>query len=118
PEWQRLQEEAGQLPFTDYFFFDGWGEHIAKPAGRRLHIATAHLDGRLVAIWPLTVVHKKGFRILQPAGKETGFPCEFLSQSPLYAGALVELVRHSPHYDFAMLRHVDVESPLSSALRV
>jgi CelD/BcsL family acetyltransferase involved in cellulose biosynthesis len=115
-EWRVLQAESGRLPFTDYAWFDCWWQHIGKPAGKKLHVITGRVDGKLVAVLPLAVRSRMGFRILQNAGEETGHPCDMLLASPIYAEAMWKATRQSRGYDFAILRTVEAGSVCEKSL--
>ena len=115
-EWRSLQAAAGRIPFTDYDWFDACWRHLCKPKGSTLHIVTGRVDRRLVAVLSLVVLHKKGLRILQGAGKEAWFPCDVLSEDPNHVKILWEAVRQSRRYDFAHIRYVDPGSACGQAL--
>jgi CelD/BcsL family acetyltransferase involved in cellulose biosynthesis len=115
-EWRSLQAAAGRIPFTDYDWFDACWRHLCKPKGSTLHIVTGRVDRRLVAVLPLVVLHKKGLRILQGAGKEAWFPCDVLAEDPNHVKILWGAVRQSRRYDFAHIRYVDPGSACGQAL--
>lgn len=115
-EWRELHERAGQSLFTDYDWFAIWWDTLGNIPGRHLHIITGRVNGRLVALLPLAVTRRKGFRILQPIGAEAFFGCDLLCESQEQAMRLWQVARRSPYYDFAHLRDVRPHSECEAAL--
>ena len=70
-EWKEL---AARTP--GYFLSQTfqWAETawatIARPMGGELNCLALRFEGRLVAVWPLSVGHEQGVRTLRPLGFE------------------------------------------------
>jgi CelD/BcsL family acetyltransferase involved in cellulose biosynthesis len=105
-EWRALHARMEGSLHTDYDWFYIWRHTIGNVSGRMLHIITGRRNQELVALLPLVVTPKKGFRILQPIGAEAFYPCDILCEDTASAEALWHTARQSPHYDFGHFLHV------------
>ncbi len=104
-EWRKLHSAIGKSPFSGYDWFDIWWRTMGK-RDRMLHIVTGRKDGKLVALLPLGVIRKKGFRILQATGAEAFYQADMLCEDPACAAKLWKAARASKLYDFAHIRDV------------
>lgn len=116
-EWRELYARASRTPFSDFDLFSVWWQVIGKmSAARRLHIVTGRIDGKLVAVLPLIVMHQKGLRILQAAGYKAYNCCDMLAENRDQAVALWQAARCSRYYDFADIRDVGSDSMCGDVL--
>src|SRR5277367_5838958 len=116
-EWRELFARAGASPFADGDLFMIWWRTIGKTDGQRVpHVVTGRENGKLTAVLPLTVVRRKGLRIMQAAGYKSYNYADMLAATTEQAAALWQAVRRSPHYDFADIRDVYPESKCYEAL--
>ncbi len=104
-EWNELYARAGDGLFTDYDSFMVWWTTMGH-GSRTLHVVTGRENGRLVGVVPLTVVCRKGLKIMQVAGHKGFANCEMLCEKPEYAPGLWEAARRSRLYHFADIRDV------------
>jgi len=117
-EWRELYTRAGRSPFSNYDIFMVWWQTIGKTDGdRTLYLVTGRIDGKLVAVLPLTVVRWKGLRIMQAAGYRAYNYCDMLAEDTNTAAQLWQAARKSPHYDFADIRDVYPHSFCDEALK-
>ena len=105
-EWDDLHGRAARFPFADPATFIPWWQLRGKPAGCRLHIVTQRSGGRLVALAPLVVARRHGFRFLEWGGNELYDYCDTLAVDDAADQALWSAVRHTRLYDFGLLRDV------------
>jgi CelD/BcsL family acetyltransferase involved in cellulose biosynthesis len=69
PEWRRLADSVAEpLVFATPAWALAWWRHFG--GGRRLHLAGARRDGRLVALAPLCTTSRGGLRVREFLGSE------------------------------------------------
>ncbi len=105
-EWKCLQVSAARFPFADPAAFSAWWQIRGRQGGRKLHVAAARQDGRLVALAPLVVTRRWGMRVLEWGGSEIFDYCDTLVADPSFCEPLWNTVRRSGLYDFGLLRDV------------
>lgn len=115
-EWKQLYTIYGTSPFSSYEWFNIWRHTTGITHDRILHIVTGRVDGKLVALLPLAVIKRKGFRIAHNTGLEAFFQCDLLCKDPNYAEELWRASRNSGLYDFAHLRDVCPDSMYENSL--
>lgn len=116
PAWHDLYQRIGSDYFAGYTPFKVWWQTIAQEKMTTLHVVTGHRDGKLVALFPLVVCKKKGFRILFWAGYDA-----FLGDLALYENQddldeLWQFVAKSPYFDAAELRYISQNSAMEEVL--
>lgn len=109
-EWRALHLESGRSPFTDPAFFIAWWDIYGRSDKRALHITTGHAGGRLVALAPLVVVRRYGFRFLEWAATNVFDYQDTLFESHANKQLFWDTVRESPLYDLALIRGIDRNS--------
>ncbi len=115
-EWRQLHAELGKSIFTDYDWFLVWWQTLGNTGYRTLHIVTCRQDGKLIALLPLAIIHRKRFRILQTIGAEAFYCCDMLCDTESIARDLWRTALKSPHYDYAHIRDVLPETICEKAL--
>lgn len=115
-EWRKLYDAAATSPYSSYDWFHIWRRTTGSSYGRTLHIITGRKDGRLVAVLPLTILKRKGFRMLQAIGGEAFYQCDMVCEDPAYADELWKVARTSKHYDFAHIRDTAADSLCEKAM--
>jgi CelD/BcsL family acetyltransferase involved in cellulose biosynthesis len=114
-QWRALHARANGSFITDYDAFTIWWRCMGRLEPRSLHVVVGRENGALAAVLPLTVVRRKGMRILQ---SDAGLlpECDVLSVNPAHAAELWNAARQSPHYDFAKIKAVYDGTPCNKAL--
>jgi CelD/BcsL family acetyltransferase involved in cellulose biosynthesis len=116
-QWRELHARIGGSPFANYDVFSIWWGTVGKTAARhKLHVVAGYENGKLAAVLPLTVIGRKGLRIMQAAGYQGYNYCDMLAENADQAVQLWQVARQSPHYDFADIRDVYPESVCYEAL--
>lgn len=114
-EWEKLQDDFGQWP-SGYMWYDAWWQHMGKSRGKTPFIATARVNGELVALVALSIQVKKGVRILQGAGADVSSFFEAIAKKPEYIEELWRAIRKCGLFDFAILRNVEHHSGFGKTL--
>lgn len=115
-EWRQLQSRTGGGAITDSERFLVWWDSIGRThASRSLHIVVGREGTRLVALLPLTLIRRKGVRLLQA---EAGIvpECDVLCENPADTAGLWQAARQSPYYDFARIKGVYPQTPCEQML--
>jgi CelD/BcsL family acetyltransferase involved in cellulose biosynthesis len=105
-DWRALQLRVGRSLFTDPAFFAAWWDTHGRSSGRRLHVTIGRAQGRLVALAPLVVVRRFGFRFLEWAGANVFDYGDTLLDDHVGGEPLWRAIRNSRHYDVAFIRGV------------
>jgi CelD/BcsL family acetyltransferase involved in cellulose biosynthesis len=99
--WQGLQGRAGVSPFSNFDVLQVWWREIARREKASWVLATGWEEGRLVALLPLALYSRKGFRILRIAGHDVFLGKVSLFERPADADALWRAVYARGGFDFA-----------------
>jgi CelD/BcsL family acetyltransferase involved in cellulose biosynthesis len=105
-EWRALQLRVGRSLFTDPAFFAAWWDTHGRGSGRRLHVTIGRDQGRLVALAPLVVVRRFGFRFIEWAGANVFDYSDTLLDDHAGGEPLWRAIRSSRQYDVAFIRDV------------
>jgi CelD/BcsL family acetyltransferase involved in cellulose biosynthesis len=105
-DWRALQLRVGRSLFTDPAFFAAWWDTHGRSSGRRLHVTIGRDQGRLVALAPLVVVRRFGFRFLEWAGANVFDYGDTLLDDRVGGEPLWRAIRSSRQYDVAFIRGV------------
>jgi CelD/BcsL family acetyltransferase involved in cellulose biosynthesis len=91
---------------------------IARPMGRELNCLTLRSEGRLVAVWPLSIGREQGVRTLRPLGFELHEYCAPLIEPGDRTLERISLLWRaaSRSADLAVLTRVRSDSPLAGIL--
>jgi CelD/BcsL family acetyltransferase involved in cellulose biosynthesis len=109
-EWQDLHSRVNTCLFGGYDWFRTWWQTIGNRKNRKLHIIAASKNGKLVGLLPLMIEKNFGLGILKWAGNELFDYCGSLAEDKDVAQSLWETARKSPHYDFALIEDVRLDS--------
>jgi CelD/BcsL family acetyltransferase involved in cellulose biosynthesis len=105
--WAALHSSVGQSPFTDPGFFEAWWDNYGRCDKRALLNITIGLSGgRLVALAPLVVVRRFGFRFLEWAGANVFDYQDLLLEDHADKRFFWEAIRDSRTYDLAFMRSI------------
>ena len=105
-EWRALQLRAGRSLFTDPAFFAAWWDTHGRSSERRLHLTIGRDQGRLVALAPLVVARRFGFRFLEWAGANVFDYGDTLLDDHAGGEPLWRAIRGSRQYDVAFIRGI------------
>ena len=114
PEWNDLVARCpGYFLSQTFQWADAAWRTVAGPRGCELFCLTLHVGARLAGIWPLTVRHERGLRIVSPLGGDAG---EY--SAPLVeAGDVAPMWREARRAgDLVVLPDVRADSPLAKVL--
>ncbi len=105
-EWRALQFRVGRTLFTDPGFFAAWWDMRGRSSKRTLHVTVGRDQGRLVALAPLIVVRRYGFRFLEWAGVNVFDYSDTLLDDHVDGEPFWHAIRNSKRYDVAFIRGV------------
>lgn len=105
-EWRDLQSRVGRSFFTDPAFFLAWWDTHGRGGKRTLHVTTGRNQGRLVALAPLVVVRRYGFRFLEWGGGNIFDYSDTLLDNHGDHEAFWHAIRSSQRYDVAFIKGI------------
>ena len=114
PQWDRLLASSDVAsPFLTPGWQAAWLDTYGR--GRLLWVLTAHRADRLVGLWPLTLVRRSIFRVLEPAGAGRSDWLDVLTtdvdRGDVVAAFLAYLANRRRDWDLLECRDVLSESP-------
>jgi CelD/BcsL family acetyltransferase involved in cellulose biosynthesis len=108
--WNSLHNRAGSNPFAAPHSLKAWFETLGKSEKASWHIVVGRREGQLVALLPLVVSNKRGFRMLRWAGYSCYFGAMELFEDPSDSAALWRKAFESNLYDFAEIKYITENS--------
>jgi CelD/BcsL family acetyltransferase involved in cellulose biosynthesis len=106
-DWHDLYLRVGENPYADYSSFNVWWETTARLKKTTLYIVTGWKEGRLVALLPMVICVKRGFRTLCLVCYDVFPGVMELMEDSSYQEEMWSVIHRCTQYDVALIGYIE-----------